>query len=140
MNREYIIIDKGDYELRYKILSTEEFENLKNDYILKNILFPSIDDALEYTNDVIKDRDLLIKYQAVDVDFEETEVAKDLLEKINIVIKEYNSFPQTLLEKLKEQKSKSKSCSNCESSINKEFFIKRIEDRMLENEKINIGC
>lgn len=128
-----VFVEDTKYLFKYKEINEEELEELTQDksIVVKNISFPSLDDAKEYANDILKDNGLVVKFQKVEFNFEETDISKELQGKIEVLNQEIQDFPKYILEKLKEQKSGSKGCSNCKSSINKDYLVKNIESFIL---------
>lgn len=99
---------------------------------IKGITFPTKHDAEEYLEDILKIYPAVaIKYLEPLEDFESSELYQGLVDKLNVAIKNYLEFPESMVKKLAEQKSGTKGCTACKSSVNRDFFIKKTETRLL---------
>ena len=114
-------------------LSNEEIiEKSKEDKIenlnLKTFVFPTFEEAEEYLKDVVNEnKSYFVKFNQLAKGFDETDVYKDLLEKLNNAKNNLELFPESMVDKLKQQKSGTKGCGVCKSTINKEYLVKNIE-------------
>lgn len=125
----------------FKELNLEEKNNIiekNSNIVFKNFNFPNKEEAEEYLLDVVKkDRIVITSFEKSVEKFEDSEISKDILEKISQTKIELENYPNYLIDKIKEQKSKTKSCSNCESSINKEYLISNIEKDLEINQELS---
>jgi hypothetical protein len=114
-------------------LFSSEIDNIPLEKLtIKNITFPSYEDAIEYLEDMIHLYPAIsIKYLEPLEKFENSELYQQLVDKLNIAIKNYLDFPEFMIQKLSEQKSGTKGCTKCKSSINRDFFVKKASHRLL---------
>lgn len=132
--------------LEYKEQSISEIQVLLPEgTIIRDITFPSKDDALTYFEDINKIYpSVATKYLKPLGDFNSSSIFVDLNEKLLQSIENYTCFPENMLKKLSEQKSNLKGCSNCKSSINKDFHIKNVDISLeriikkIETQEINV--
>jgi len=111
-------------------------EIIPNDTIVRDITFPTKQDALIYFEDMHKIyMSVAVKYTKPNEDFKNSSSYKELENKLNESIQNYLYFPNNLLKKVSEQKSNLKGCSSCKSSINKDLYVKNTEND-LEQQKI----
>lgn len=124
-----------------KLIKIEEIEKFSNEEIIKksqddgienlnikSFVFPTFEEALEYLEDVTNEnKSYFVKYNQLAKNFDETEIYKELLEKLNTAKNNLEMFPESILDKLKQQKSGTKGCGVCKSTINKEYLVKNIE-------------
>lgn len=126
-------------------LTEEEILNLVKEkgldnLVVKKLSFNNIEEAEEYLGDMVNEnRSVFVKYYKSAGSFEETDTYKDLVEKLENSKENLNNFPESILEKLQEQKSGSKGCGNCKSSISKDYLIKNIETNLLELKNNNLN-
>lgn len=112
-----------------KIVDENQIVNVK----IKSLVFPSIEEVMEYFEDVVdENKSSFVKYTKLAKEFEETDVYKDLQEKLEIAKENLYAFPETMIDKLRNQKSGTKGCSVCKSTINKDYLITNIEEGIKE--------
>jgi hypothetical protein len=104
---------------------------IDNEIIVKDILFPSEKDALNYLEDVTKIyNSISTKYLEAIENFSDTDISKSLTEKVDMNINNLITFPETLVDRFAKQKSSTKGCTNCKSTINKDFYKDKIEKKL----------
>lgn len=114
--------------LSVKIKDKEYLNEITNNIINKDILFPTEKDAINYIKDISQLYDyVIVNYNISIKNFKDTNEEKELQEKINNNIQNYLDFPNKQLEKFKQQKSKTRSCEMCKSIINKDYQLSNIE-------------
>jgi hypothetical protein len=100
----------------------QEQTNSLNELNFKTMTFPSESDAKDYLNDMVtENKAFSIKFLGTTENFYKSEKYEELNTKIQKMKIEMLEFPLNLINRLNEQKSSSKGCSNCKSSINKEI-------------------
>jgi len=100
-------------------------EKISEDTIIREITFPTKQDALTYFEDISKVyNNVAVKYLKPNADFTESQMFLDLNKKLEESIDNLIKFPETLVKKVSEQKSQLKGCSSCKSSINKDLYVK----------------
>jgi len=105
--------------------------SLEEEITFRNIVFPTKEDALKYLEDINQVYNIVyIKYLEPLEDFEDSEVYRNLVDKLNESISNFLNFPELMLKKISEQKSNSKSCSVCKTSVHRDFYVKKTEKRL----------
>jgi hypothetical protein len=90
---------------------------------LKSMTFPSEEDAKEYLNDMVSDtKAFIVKFLGSTDVFEGSEKYEEINSKIQKMKIEMLEFPLNIINRFNEQKSSTKGCSNCKSSIDKEVY------------------
>lgn len=119
---EVEIMDKN------KLEEYSENNNVHN-LIMKKMCFDNYEEREEYLEDMVNEnRSLYVRYEKPSSSFEESTKYKDIEIKISQTKENLDTFPETMLNKLKEQKSSSKGCSNCKSSISRDYLVRNIEE------------
>jgi len=130
--------------MELKIIKIEDEINLDNlksehgleDIVSKEILFPTEADATEYLKDISQIyTNVITKYQEPLEDFIESDLYADLYLKINQSLENYINYPEKVIERFATQKSSTKGCPNCKSTISKDYYIKKL-NKQLEELKI----
>jgi len=121
--------------MELKIIKIEKeigLEELKSEYgleeiISKDILFPTEEDANEYLKDISQVyTNVITKYQEPLEDFTESNVYLELFTKLNQSVENYSNYPEKVIERFETQKSSTKGCPNCKSTISKDYYIKKL--------------
>jgi len=113
--------------------------NKKVELKIKNIQFPDEKEAIEYLEDMVNEnRSIGVKYLTPIHSFEESEKYNEFLEKKKQLNLEIFNFYDFIIKRFEKQKSSKKGCKNCESSLNKEFIFKTIQENLniINNENI----
>lgn len=111
-----------------QILKIGEENQIKNVKI-KTLVFQSMEEVMEYFDDVVdENKSSFVRYNKLSKNFEDTDSYKELIEKLETAKDNYYMFPDSMLEKIRSQKSGTKGCSVCKSSINKDYYITNIEE------------
>jgi len=125
-------------EITFLKIAKEDIEEIKKsnnikEIIEKDIIFPTEKDAKNYLQDMSKlYESVYTEFQEPLEDYLESEDAKDILSKLNIAIENFYTFPDKLIERFAKQKSSTKGCPNCKSTISKDFYIKKINSKIEE--------
>lgn len=112
------------------------------DIIVKKPFFEELVDAEEYLEDIGSDDSKMyaVRTQVTTGVFDDTEKAENIKEELEKYKTQIDGFPSDLVEKLKEQTSSKRTCKHCKSSISKEFFVAKIEEKEGEPTDEDINC
>jgi RNA polymerase subunit RPABC4/transcription elongation factor Spt4 len=115
-----------------KIEGSSDIDSIKKEYSLeevisKEILFPTESDATEYLKDISQIyTNVITNYQEPLEDFIESDLYIELYSKVQQSVDNYVNYPDKVIERFATQKSSTKGCPNCKSTISKDYYIKKL--------------